>query len=784
MKGILELEYIHKGEKGMNQKLWYNRPAKEFKEGLPISTGRIAAMLLGSKKERLALNHEWLCTGIHKDREILQNSDNLAVVRELLKEKEYEVATQLANESFAGDGGLSKNPCREDGYQPAGDFYFEIEHGEMENYSRELNLETAITTVSYEADGRQFTRTCYAHLVRDVILLRLFAGKESFNVDFWLDRVEDPRCTVIKQVLNDTLLLQGKFLHGMEFATAVKVIPIDGTLSERNGHLHLSQTTKVYIAINLGTDASNKDAVTECLPGLDAIKEQLLSYRGYGRLLEEHVFEYEKKYNRVHLDVKKEEVRIPTDQRLALIKDGKKDDQLPILYFNYGRYLTIVCAQKAMLPTNLQGKWNEDIYPAWDCDFHTDINLQMNYWPCESANLSECVQPLFRYLFGMVPSAQKAAKQIYGCRGIWIPLSTDNWGICTPESFGWAVWIGAAAWLSQHVWWEFEYSQNETWLRKSGYPYLKEVAAFYEDYLVKDENGTYQIMPSQSPENRFLEGGTLPVTICVSSSMDIELCHETLSHCIQAAKILSVDEELSKKWKEIIEHLPKLRTGSKGQLLEWQEDFKEAEPGHRHVSHLFSLYPGEYLHPDYEPALYEAAKKALKQRMDNGGGNTGWSRAWIACLYARIGDGNEAMKHLNALIRDSATISLLDLHPPKIFQIDGNFGGTAAVLEMLLQSYYEELDFLPALPDAWPEGSVTGLCARGGYTVSIEWKNHQLVKAIVIKKKDGICKVREHEAQYQVSCEVESVTEVRHEQGLMKVPMIAGHAYLIQKTYY
>ncbi|MBT3271900.1 MAG: hypothetical protein HN368_02000, partial [Spirochaetales bacterium] len=456
-------------------------------------------------------------------------------------------------------------------------------------------------------------------------------------------------------------------------------------------------------------------------------------------------------YGGMSLELPLKEIDLPTDRRMQLLREGKSDPSLVLTYFNYGRYLLCSSSATATLPANLQGKWNEDLSPPWNSDYHHDINLQMNYWITEPAGMEAYTEALFQHIERFVPHARKAAADLYDCRGVWFPIQSDAWGRATPEAFGWAVWIGAAAWLAQHMWWHWEYGRDKSFLIERAYPFIKEVAAFYEDYLIEDENETLQIVPSQSPENRFVETGSeFPVSLCVSASMDIELTWDLLTHAVQASEILEIDEDKRAVWNTILNKLPELKLSEEGYLLEWNEDFKEQEPGHRHFSHLYGLFPGEQFHPDRTPDLYKAAIKSLRRRLAHDGGHTGWSRAWTACFFARIGEGNESMSHLAHLITDFASDTLLDLHPPCIFQIDGNLGGSAAVLEMLLQSYYGEIHLLPALPDSWPEGKVRGLRARGGYRIDIEWSDSALTSASIVTMETGICRIKHGGAHFEI----------------------------------
>lgn len=765
-----------------NRRLWYRKPAGEWKEGLPIGTGRLAGMVLGTpEKERVALNHEWLSSGWHRHRENEERSQYLPEVRRLLQEEKYDEASVLANEAWGGNGGISGRPTQEDAYKPLGDFYFTLAHGEVCNYFRELNLDEDIIRISYEADGKCFRRSYMAQLVRDCLIIELEAGGESFDGTFWMGRQQEENVMIRQTALAESrqILLEGEFTGGgLHFAAQADFCVEGGTVTTTpEQHLHIEGATKITIFINMGTD------VKEGISALEECRMRPLPEEDFHALYLENVKEYQEHYGRLCLEIEAEADNpceaLPTDERIQAYREGSDDATMPLLYFNYGRYLLCASSANGELPANLQGKWNEDLYPAWDCDYHNDINIQMNYWPAESGHLQEYMEAFFTYLEKMVPYGREAARRLFGCRGIWLPLSSDNWGCATPETYGWSVWCSVAAWFGQHVWWHYEYSQDRKFLEQRGYPYLKEVAAFYEDFLVKDEEGIYQIMPSQSPENHFEGGGEMPVTICTSSAVDVEFAAELLTHTIQAAEILQADPDKVIRWKEIRDHLPELKIGSKGQLLEWNQEFEETEPWHRHVSHLIGLYPGEQIHPDRTPELYRAARKSLELRLQAGGGYTGWSRAWTACLYARLGEGNLAWEHLRALIGDYATESLLDLHPPRIFQIDGNLGGTAAMLEMLLQSYYGELDFLPALPDKWKTGRITGLRARGGYTVDMSWKDGRLEQARLVSLTDRECRLRDRGMTFCVKENGQSIA-LRREENCLVFRVSRGKEYFLE----
>lgn len=702
-----------------NTYMQYHTPPKEWMEGLPIGNGRLAAMIWGDEKtDRLTLNHEWLWTGRNRSRKCEEAAGHLGEVRGYIESGEWKQAAAVGNRYFSGLGGISGQKGRVDPYQPAGELFFRPD-GVQVFRARSLELQTGTAETLRALSSGWMRGEFFADCVGETLLCR-WTGETAFSGVLGLVREPDAGTDLTFRTEPRLLRLDGTISGGISFAVEVR-LDTDGTCSvAEEGLLRVENATVLTAQINLATSVRG-------------IEEELSAYKRMADFSEAkaaHAAQFRKWMDRVRLELAPsgpELDALPTDERIRRVKEGGTDNGICQLYFDYGRYLLLSSSICGQLPANLQGKWNDRMDPPWECDYHFDINLEMNYWMAEPAALPECAEALIRYVKSFMESGREAAERLYGCRGIYLPLQTDAWGISTPEACGWAVWIGAAPWIARHLWDHWRYSGDREYL-KEAYPFFAGVAEFYEDYLVRDQTGTYQILPSQSPEN-FIPGlGEFPVLLGKSSAMDVQLCYDVLGYAIGAAEALEVDADRAALWKTLREHLPPFVIGSDGRLLEWDRELPEGEPGHRHLSHLYGLYPSDLFTPETRPEQYQAAIRSLRFRLSHGGGHTGWSRAWVACLEARLGNAEGFYEHFTALIKDFATVSLLDLHPPRIFQIDGNLGAVAAGIEAIVGFYDGKAHLLPALPAEWANGSLKGVRIPGGHTLSLRWEDGKLTE--------------------------------------------------------
>jgi alpha-L-fucosidase 2 len=730
-------------------KLWYNKPARQWVEALPISNGRLGAMVFGNpSKEEIQLNENTIWAGQPCRNDNPDAKEALPKVRQLIFDGKYKEAQDLVNQKF-----ISRN-SQGMPYQTAGNLNLLFSgHEKFTNYYRELNIETAVTTSRYDVDGVTYKYEVFSTFTDQVIIFRITASKPG-RINFTAS-LNHPAPVGISTDGNDKLIMSGitgncdSIKGAVKFQVQVKIKAEGGLVSANNNNITVNTADIATLYISIASSFKNYNDISANAAERANTYLQNALKKNYEQALRDHITDYQHYFNRVNIDLGvTDSVKNPTDVRIEQFAKGN-DPQLVALYFQFGRYLLISSSRPGGQPANLQGIWNNQLYPPWDSKYTVNINTEMNYWPSEVTNLSEMNEPLIQMIRELSQTGRQTAKDMYGADGWVLHHNTDIWRINGPvDGSYWGMWPMGGAWLCQHLFEKYEYNGDKEYL-KSVYPVMKEAVEFYLGFLVEEPQHHWLVVcPSVSPENSPEDHPES--SISAGTTMDNQILFDLFTKTIKSAEIFNTDKEFVKEIKDTLKRLPPMQIGQWGQLQEWMQDWDSQDDKHRHVSHLYGLFPSNQISPYQTPELFSAAKKSLIARGDE---STGWSMGWKINLWGHLLDGDHALK----LITDQLTpsiqpdgkqkggtyLNMFDAHPP--FQIDGNFGFTAGIAEILIQSHDGSIFVLPALPDMWKNGSIKGIRVRGGFEIkSMEWKNGEISKLVINSNLGGNCRIRSY----------------------------------------
>ncbi len=768
---ILLISCQHRDAHKTALKLWYKQPANasipddkngwkddpEWLKASPLGNGSLGVMVFGDvNRERIQLNEESMWSGSPDDNDNPEAYPAQENIRQLLYEGKYREAseltarTQICKGKGSGHGNGANVPFGS--FQTLGDLWIDFgKESSWKEYRRELDLDEAVVRVTYTQEGIRYKREIFTSYPDQIMVARFTADKPG-QISFQCKMNRPERFST--ESGNDQLVMygalsDGKGKTGLNYMARLSAVNKNGKVTYNDSALIVQNADEVILFLAASTD------YVLAYPGYKGrdYKEitnnnlQKAKQKSFTSLFNAHKEEYQEYYHRVSFGIAPEVPDIiPTDVRVQAFKKTKSDPHLVELVFQYGRYLLISSSRPGTLPANLQGIWSNKIQTPWNGDYHTDVNIQMNYWPSEVTNLSEMHLPLFDLINSLVEPGSRTARVHYNASGWVVHPITNVWGYTSPgESSSWGMHTGGGAWIVSHIGEHYYFTLDKKFLKRM-YPALKSSVSFYLDWLTVDpETGKWVSGPAVSPENSFIAPDSSRCQISMGPAHDQQVIWNLFNDFIIASNELDISDDFLQRVRKVQQNLAGPQIGSDGRLMEWAEEFSEVEPGHRHISHMFAVHPGSQISLSKTPGLADAAMKSLDYRIENGGGHTGWSAAWLISQYARLRDGEKAKNFMDIVLTKSTSPNLFGQHPP--FQMDANFGTTAGIAEMLLQSHTGEIVLLPALPDDWSDGNINGLCARGGFVVDMKWEAGKLIYARIYSRNGGKCIVNYQDQQ-------------------------------------